>query len=394
VTDPDPTVDLERLVDDLKQRLEERRQAGLYPPALEEQLDEHARQFATHRMPRPDLIQPLRQAMAKVDQTRGIHREEIEPSSSIPLGAHVHRAADKLQRRHLDSLVAQVWTFAASVTDALARTIDVLDQPQDDYLGVIEQLDAILERISALEAGTATGGALGSLVERVERLEATERDRQFTPFFSNMQFEAAFRGSQEELRARYAELADYLVSSSCQSVVDLGCGQGVLLELLAERDISAVGVELDGELARVCRAKGLDVHQRNGLHYLQDQANGSLDAIVLLQVVEHLSHQQVTDLFLLAYQKLRPDGVLAIETVNPQSLYVYARAFYLDPTHSTPVHPAYLGFLSEEAGFSGHRIEWRNPVRPEEVLTGKTEDARRLGALLFGPQDYLFLGVR
>lgn len=392
MTEPNPTVDLERLVDDLKQRLEERRRSGQYPPGLEEQLDQHARQFAAHRLARPDPLPPLRDAVAKVGETRAIHREEIEPSSSLPLGAHVHRAADKLQRRHLDSLVAQVWAFAASVTEALERTIEVLDQPPYEYRAVLEQLDALLERVTALEAGRASGGALGSLVERVERLEAAERDRQFTPFFSNVQFEAAFRGSQEELKASYAGLAERL--ADCQPVLDLGCGQGVLLELLAERGAVARGVELDGELARLCKEKGLDVEERNGLRYLQEQPDGSIGSIALLQVVEHLSHQQVTDLFLLAHQKLYPGGLLAIETVNPQSLYVYARAFYLDPTHSTPVHPGYLEFLSREAGFAEHRIEWRNPVRSEEALTGKTEDARRLNALVFGPQDYLFLGVR
>jgi len=385
-------VDLERLVDDLKSRLEERRRSGLYPPGLEEQMDEHARQFAAHRVAWPDPLTSLREAVAKVADARAIHRVEIEPTSSVPLGSLVHRTADKLQRRHLDELVAQVWGFAAAVTEALERSVDVLGQPPHDYGAVLEQLDAILERIAALEAGAAVGGALGALLDRVERLEAAERNRQFTPFFSNVQFEAAFRGSHEELRARYAGLADHL--ATMQPVLDIGCGQGVMLELLAERGAASVGVELDGELARLCRAKGFDVEDRDGLQFLQEQQDGSLGSIVMLQVVEHLSHQQVADLFLLAYQKLRSEGVLAIETVNPQSLYVYARAFYLDPTHSTPVHPGYLGFLSQEAGFSGHRIEWRSPVATDEALIEETENDKRLNRLLYGSQDYLFLGVR
>lgn len=394
MSEPRPGVDLERLVVDLKQRLEERRQAGAYPPGLEEQLDEHARQFAAHRMPRPDPLPPLRDAVAKVFEARGIHREEIEPSSSVPLGSHIHRAADKLQRRQLDSLVAQVWAFAAAVTEALERSVDVLEVPSLDHQAVLEQLDAMLERIAALEAGAALGGALGSLIDRVERLEAAERDRGFSPFFSNVAFEASFRGSQEELKAKYADLADFIVDSRSHPLVDIGCGQGMLLELLEERNVSAVGVEMDSELARLGQAKGLQVEEGNGLHYLQEQQDGSLGGIVLIQVIEHLSHQQVADLFLLAYRKLRPEGLLAIETVNPQSLYVYARAFYLDPTHKTPVHPAYLGFLAEQAGFSGHRIEWRSPVPDGEALEGDDEDAKRLNSLLYGPQDYMFIGVR
>jgi SAM-dependent methyltransferase len=394
VSELPPAIDLERLVEELKQRLEERRAAGVYPPELEDQLDEHARQFASHRMPRPDPLPPLRDAVAEVGRKRDIRREDIEPSSSVPLGSHIHRAADKLQRRQIDSLVAQVWSFAAAVTEALERSVAVFEQPSRDDDAVLEQMDSMLERIRALEAGAALGGALGSVIDRIERLEAAERDRGFSPFFSNADFEASFRGSQEELKERYAELADFLVSSSCDPVVDIGCGQGMLLELLADRGISAVGVELDDELARLGQAKGLKVEEGNGLHYLQEQQDGSLGAIVLLQVIEHLTHQQVADLFPLAYRKLRPAGVLAVETVNPQSLYVYARAFYLDPTHTTPVHPAYLGFLAGQAGFSGHRIEWRSPVPEGEALDADDDDAQRLNSLLYGPQDYMFLGVR
>ncbi len=392
MSEPQPTVDLERLIDDLKRRLEERRKAGLYPPGLEEQMDEHARQFAAHRVARPDPLPRLRDAVVDVGEKRNIHRVDIEPTSSAPLGSQLHRALDRSQSRHLDPVIRQLWVFAAAVTEALERSVTVLEQPPHDYAAVLEQLDAVLERIAALEAGASLGGALGSLIDRIERLEAAEQDRHFKPFFSNVQFEAAFRGSHEDMRGRYAALADRLVG--CQPVVDIGCGQGVLLELLAERNAEAVGVELDDELVRLCRAQGFDVEEASGLHYLQDQPDGSLGAVVLLQVIEHLSHQQVADLFLVAHQKLRPEGLLAIETVNPQSLYVFARAFYLDPTHATPVHPSYLEFLSSQAGFSGHKIEWRSPVSPDEALVGTGVDAQRLNDLIFGPQDYLFLGVR
>lgn len=392
MTEPSPAVDIEGLVADLRHRLEERQRAGQYPPGLENQLDEHARLYAARRVKGPDPFPPLREAVEAVVEKHHIYRNEIEPTSSVPLGSLAHRAADKLQRRQLDSLIAQVSDFAVAVTSALERSIDVLLQPPHDYDAVLEQLDGVLERIAALEGGAAAGGALGSLLERVERLEAAERDRRFRPFFSNMAFEAAFRGSDEDLRDRYTGLADELVGF--QPVLDIGCGQGLLLELLEERHVVAAGVELDAELARVCRAKGLHVEERDGIGHLLEQEDGSLGAIVLLQVIEHLSHQHVADLFLIARQKLRPGGLLAIESVNPQSLYVFARAFYVDPTHTTPVHPAYVVFLAQEAGFSSHRLEWRSPVPVDEALLEETESAARLNRLVFGPQDYLFLGVR
>lgn len=381
-----------QLVEELKRSVEARRRAGLYPQGLEDQLDEHARQFAGHRVARRDPIPPLRAAIDAVAQKRDIRLNAIASTSSVPLGSVIHKTAERLQRRHLEDLATQMEAFAATVTGALQLALEVLEQPQQESQMLLEQLDAVLERIRALEAGAPLGGPLGSLIERVERLEAAERQRHFDPFFSNERFEAAFRGSQEALRVGYADLADRLTGHP--PVIEIGCGQGALLELLAERGTPARGVELDGELARLCQSKGLHVEEGNGLDHLQAQADGSVGAIVLLQVIEHLSHQQVADLFLLAHQKLRPGGLLALETVNPQSLYVYARAFYLDPTHSTPVHPSYLEFLAREAGYSGYAIDWRNPVHPDEALAEDTDDARKLNTLIFGPQDYLFFGVR
>ena len=75
----------------------------------------------------------------------------------------------------------------------------------------------------------------------------------------------------------------------------------------------------------------------------------------MIQVIEHLTAQDAMDLVALAARKVRPGGKVIIETVNPQSLYVFARSFYLDPTHVRPVHPAYLEFLFREAGFAESR---------------------------------------
>jgi len=90
--------------------------------------------------------------------------------------------------------------------------------------------------------------------------------------------------------------------------------------------------------------------------------------------------------------------------VNPQSLYVFARSFYLDPTHVRPVHPAYLEFLFREAGFETVELDWRYPPREREVLKEipGDDDATRqmnanianLNALLFAPQDYALIATR
>lgn len=114
----------------------------------------------------------------------------------------------------------------------------------------------------------------------------------------------------------------------------------------------------------------------------------------MLQVIEHLPPQVAVDVIRLIATKVRPGGRVVIETVNPQSLYVYAHAFYLDPTHVRPVHPAFLAFLFEAAGFREVGIDWRSPPPEDEVLDGEGRDIERLNTLLFAPQDFAVIATR
>jgi SAM-dependent methyltransferase len=187
-------------------------------------------------------------------------------------------------------------------------------------------------------------------------------------------------------------------------VVDLGFGRGEFLDLLRERGIECSGVEVDDALVREVRQRGHDVETGDAVAWLASAVDGSLGGISLIQVIEHLTPRRREEVVALAARKLRRGGRLVVETLNPQSLYIFARAFYADPTHVTPVHPAYLLFLVEHAGFSGVTIEWRSDPPRDEVLEAAggssdidrvhDENVRRLNSLLFAPQDYAIIATR
>jgi hypothetical protein len=157
-------------------------------------------------------------------------------------------------------------------------------------------------------------------------------------------------------------------------------------------------------LVKLAEELGLHVEADDGNTYLRSIPDASLGGLALIQVIEHLTAQDLVDLVAVAAHKVRPGGKVIMETVNPQSLYVFARSFYLDPTHVRPVHPAYLEFLFREAGFSTVELDWRYPPREREVLKDipGDDDATRqmnanianLNALLFAPQDYALIATR
>jgi SAM-dependent methyltransferase len=345
------TPDVDALVAELRARVEERRRAGAYPAGLEDELAVHARQYGRRQAEawrRPELRPRLR----AVEEALPLGTARIPLESEVPGGQAVHRAIGRLVRRQTQGVLEQVEAFARPVHEAVAALVDAVEV--------------------------------------------------FHPWYSSERFEDEFRGSRETMLERYRDLAQRL--EGCGPVLDIGCGRGEFLELLSGLGIEAWGVDLDAELVRAAAEQGLEVEQGDGLRCLGRLEEASLGALVLIQVVEHMSAQGVVDLVALAAEKLRPGGRVFVETVNPQSLYVFAHSFYLDPTHVRPIHPAYLTFLFREAGFSAVEVEWRSPPPAADVLeevssssklTGPVNaNTRRLNQLLFAPQDYLVLATR
>ena len=390
---PSPPSAIDPLIEDLRRRVAERRKTGFYPEGLEEELDAHFRRIVAHR--RVSDLDSLRSSLEVLDVRGAFGLDRISLNTSVPGGDYLHRGVAKLVARQTQGVLEQLQGFADVVREALGKIADALEDPYGHvHTDMVGQLDAVWERLAAWERGPVdSAAAVADLRRRIEALEGSERRRDFRPSYTADAFESAFRGSANELKSRYGELAQRFADHS--PVLDIGCGRGEFMELLRESGVETTGVEIDPVLVEEGRAAGFEISRGDGVLHLAAVPDGSLGGIVLLQVVEHLTPQQVVDLVAVARHKLRGGGLMVVETVNPQSLYTFAHSFYLDPTHANPVHPAYLKFLFEQSGWKDVAIEWRSPPPADDVLAveeGATETAAanvvRLNQLLFAPQDY------
>ena len=135
-------------------------------------------------------------------------------------------------------------------------------------------------------------------------------------------------------------------------MLDVGCGRGEFLDLLAEAGIEATGVDADAGMVERCREKGHagTVHG-DALEHLRSLADGTLGAVFAAQVIEHLDPPDLHEFLALARAKLRPGGLLIAETVNPHSVAAL-KAFWVDPTHRHPLFPETVLALTRGAGFA------------------------------------------
>jgi hypothetical protein len=117
-------------------------------------------------------------------------------------------------------------------------------------------------------------------------------------------------------------------------------------------------------------------------------------------VIEHLGADALWRLVAAAAEKLADDGILILETPNPESLLAGSINFHRDPTHVRPVHPETLAFPCESAGFREVEIRRLAPVPEEARLPQGSDDeymrevVERLDELIYGYQDYALVARR
>lgn len=215
-------------------------------------------------------------------------------------------------------------------------------------------------------------------------------------------FEDRFRGSPEVIRQR---LLDYVpVFDGQQDVLDIGCGRGEFLDILGHAGIRAKGLDINHEMVEVCRQRGLDATEGDALAYLSAQPDESLGGIFAAQVVEHLQPDYLVALLDMAFHKLRPGGVLALETINVACWFAFFQSYLLDITHARPLHPETLSYFVRASGFPSVEVQFRAPYpethKLQHVAGGEAihytlnANVDKLNSLLFTHLDYAVIARR
>jgi SAM-dependent methyltransferase len=269
----------------------------------------------------------------------------------------------------------EVAAWREETSRALAIQREVLDRASSERkrrMAIQDGRLAILEAGGAAPAGTPPPGQAPTLPAGVYSL-----------------FEERFRGSPDEVSAKQRSYVP-LLRGLPGPVLDVGCGRGELLRLLAEEGIAASGVEINPIAAAADRQEGLAVEEGDALAALRGKPDGRLGAVVALQVVEHWDAATTFAFLRESRRVLAPGGVLIAETINTDSLSAL-KAFFLDPSHVRPVPADALGFLAEAAGFADLRIEYRAFLPDDERLKEESGNDVKLNRLLFGPQDYALI---
>lgn len=202
-----------------------------------------------------------------------------------------------------------------------------------------------------------------------------------------------FRGSREEIKNRLrvylASAQEAFQAAAPAPALDLGCGRGEWLEVLAKAGIPARGYDWNRELVNGCGELGLNAAEGAIPQVLRTLPDESCSIISAFHLVEHISFQDLLELIDQTVRLLKTGGIAIFETPDPKNLLVSSNNFYLDPTHHHPIPSELLAFLVESRGLCEPRVIPLSPFPDYLHLQGSDCPAVKfLNEQFFGPQEY------
>lgn len=318
----------------------------------------------------------------------------------------VTKALERIERIS-DEQMASLRSSEREMHDSLDKSLKEILQYITELQGQSGQHGDAVARLESVVSGLEGIIAQISETPEVVAAEGQEATESHTDY-SYLLLENRFRGSEEQIQEHLKIYPEIFTGASAQ-VLEIGGGRGELQELFAQAKIDSYCVDIDQAMCELSTSKGLDVRHGDGIAHLRSLEDSSIGGVVAIQVVEHLSRQQLEELCQLCAAKVKAGGRVVFETINPCSMLALSSNYFRDPTHVFPQHPDTLAYTMSLAGIEVVDRRDLSPV-PEGALLKEMEveefmtprwaemierfngNINRLNDLLYGTQDYCLIG--
>jgi SAM-dependent methyltransferase len=364
------------------------------------------------------LPEHLAQAIsAKARKTEIDYRHDLDAEET---------SVTKILRKTLARVLRPLTSLIKETAELHQSTVESLAQLQKEFEGFIGARNLAEERSRKVQSVIAENrmqcesleqeiAALKNVIKdkfgASKELETGAADESWDEFYKH--FEDKFRGDPlaliDRLSRRYRtrlesvfnERLNGTLETSVPVIMDLGCGRGEFLNLARDIGYKTIGVDFGSAMVREAQQRGHEVYRSDILSFLKTSPDASYDVISMFHVIEHCQASYSFQVFAEAARTLKAGGVLVVETPSIFSLWVTARQFYLDPTHTQPVHPEYMSFMAFNVGFSNTELIEFDAVEHDAAAAlaanssgPLAKEFRKLEKWLYGPQDVSIWAIK
>lgn len=150
--------------------------------------------------------------------------------------------------------------------------------------------------------------------------------------------------ARHETRRKYYQwyTRGWLPDYKTGEILDIGCGSGQFLYFLKSEGFERLsGLDLDERQIKIAQELGFKVEKKTALEYLIQTSDG-YDMIVMLDIVEHFTREELFPLLSEVFRKLRAGGRFIVSVPNAES-----------PTGPACVH----GDITHETSFTSLSLE-------------------------------------
>lgn len=274
-------------------------------------------------------------------------------------------AADLRQQTQSKADAAELAALASHVRDGLSRKADaepVADEISEIWKLITDHKHSLIDqqrRLGMLLEESRRRLAKPDLQSLAETV-AEEDDHLLDALY--VSFEDHFRPPRKDVKKRLEihlpVVREAMAGTAAAPVLDIACGRGEWLELLAENSLVAKGIDSNRVMVEQCRKfqkKDLDVSEAGAVAYLRSLKPNSLGAITGFDLVDRTPFRKLVILFDEALRVLKPGGVLILASTGPEDEERSANYFY--PSPKNPLPPSIVLYLAETRGFVRARLE-------------------------------------
>jgi hypothetical protein len=131
----------------LRDEVEKRRDAGRYPPGVEEELDHLYERVVA----RPASVDTASLHRLVAELATPFYASDADATSRVPGGRLVHRWVARLRRRHEQQLIGQLNDFAEAVKNCLEALLKSIEStPTHDHPDLLGQVETLEVQVAEL----------------------------------------------------------------------------------------------------------------------------------------------------------------------------------------------------------------------------------------------------